>query len=179
MIAINFASRNYGLAERIRAGVILTIILLAAAAAVMTWSALSLSSETRGLEKKAGEFEKTESEFKPLLAERDRILKDFTAMSGLIESRRFSWTELLTDVEKIFPLGVSLKKIDYGRDGALTLDGTAQSPESLRNLMVGLERSPRFRDPYLKHQSVDKGSISFNVVVYYKGNNASGVGQGQ
>jgi len=173
MITINFASKNYRIVERIRLALLGVNVLLAFAIVVMVWIALSLRAQTAGMERRIGDLLKTEEQFKPLLVERDRIVKDFTSMSGLLESRRFSWTELLTDIEKAFPTGVALKKIEYAKDGALTLDGAAQSPESLRNLMVGLERSASFRDAYLKHQSVDKGSISFNVVVFYKGHPAS------
>ncbi len=173
MIAINFASRNYGIVEKIRMALLAVNVLLAVAIVAMVWVTLSLRSQTAGMERRIGDLLKTDEQFKPLLAERDRIVKDFSSMSGLLQSRRFSWTELLTDVEKVFPTGVALKKIEYAKDGALTLDGAAQSPESLRNLMVGLERSANFRDAYLKHQSVDKGSISFNVVVFYKGHPTS------
>ncbi len=173
MIAINFASRNYGIVEKIRLALLAVNVLLAVAIVAMVWIALLLRSQTAGMERRIGDLLKTEEQLKPLLAERDRIVKEFSSMSGLLESRRFSWTELLTDVEKVFPTGVALKKMEYAKDGALTLDGTAQSPESLRNLMIGLERSANFRDAYLKHQSVDKGSISFNVVVFYKGHPTS------
>ncbi len=173
MIAINFASRNYGIVEKIRMALLAVNVLLAVAIVAMVWVTLSLRSQTAGMERRIGDLLKTDEQFKPLLAERDRIVKDFSSMSSLLQSRRFSWTELLTDVEKVFPTGVALKKIEYAKDGALTLDGAAQSPESLRNLMVGLERSANFRDAYLKHQSVDKGSISFNVVVFYKGHPTS------
>jgi Tfp pilus assembly protein PilN len=147
---------------------------------VIVWSVLSLRADIAAMGKRVKEVGAAEEQVRPLLAERDRIIKDLTAMKGLLESRRFSWTQLLTSIEKIFPVGVALKKIDYNpRDRSLTLDGTAHSPESLRNLMVGLERSDLFRDPYLKHQSLEKGSISFNVVAFYKENKAAGMVQGK
>ena len=173
MIAINFASRNYRIVEKVRLALLAVNVLLALAIVAMVWTALSLRAQSAGMEGRIGDLLKTEEQFKPLLTERDRIVKEFASMSGLLESRRFSWTELLTDIEKVFPTGVALNKIEYAKDGALMLDGAARSPESLRNLMVGLERSASFRDAYLKHQSVDKGSISFNVVVFYKGHPSS------
>jgi Tfp pilus assembly protein PilN len=179
MISINFASRNYRLAQRVGMALLATITLLIIVVAMMVWVSLSLRADTGAVERRINELAKTEEQFKPLLAERDRILKDFSSMSGLLASRRFSWTQLLTDIEKVFPTGVALSKVEYAKDGTLTLDGTAHSPESLRNLMVGLERSPNFRDAYLKHQSLDKGSISFNVVVIYKGHQASDLVQGK
>ena len=179
MISINFATRDYRQAERVGMALLAATALLALGAATLVWMFFLLRTDTGSVEKKIGELVKTEEQFKPLLAERDRILSEFASMSGLLESRRFSWTELLTDIEKVFPTGVALSKVDYAKDGTLTLDGEAQSPESLRNLMVGLERSASFRDAYLKHQSLDKGSISFNVVVLYKGHQAPGLAQGK
>jgi len=104
----------------------------------------------------------------PVLQEREQIVRDLTTMAGLMESRRFSWTQLLTSMESAFPTGVALTKFDYHPgEHSLMLEGVASSPEALRNLMVGLEKSGSFRGPLLKHQSIDKGSISFNVVTLY------------
>ncbi len=62
-----------------------------------------------------------------------------------------------------------MKRVDFDRrDGSLSMEGTAQSPEALRNLIVGLENSSSFTAPYLKHQLLEKGSISFNVVAVYR-----------
>ena len=92
-------------------------------------------------------------------------------MAGLMEARRFSWTRLLTGLEAAFPVGVALTKLDFNpKERTLVIEGVAQSPEALRNLMVGLEKSTYFRDPLLKHQSVDKGIISFNVASVYTDN---------
>jgi Tfp pilus assembly protein PilN len=112
---------------------------------------------------------------RPVLLEREVLVKNLNAMSGLLESRRFSWTRLLTSIEAIVPIGVAMKNVDFDpRDRVLVLEGTAQSPEALRNLIVGLEQSASFKDPFLKHQSLEKGSISFNVVaVYHEGAGAS------
>jgi hypothetical protein len=43
---------------------------------------------------------------------------------------------------------------------------------------VGLERSASFKDPFLKHQSLEKGSISFNVVAVYHDNRNAAVAKG-
>jgi hypothetical protein len=69
----------------------------------------------------------------------------------------------------VFPAGAALERLQYDpKDRSLVLDGRAQSPEALRNLMVGLEKSPLFKDPLLKHQSVEKGVISFTVGAHYR-----------
>jgi Tfp pilus assembly protein PilN len=180
MIVINFASRDYRRMDRLRSGLVALNVLFAAAAVVILWWAMSLRTDIKAMDGKVKEIGAAEDQVRPLLAERDRVTKDLSAMSGLIESRRFSWTRLLTGIEKSFPVGVALGKIDYNPgDHVLSLDGAAQSPESLRNLMIGLERAAVFREPLLKHQSVEKGSISFNVVVFYQGQTAAGVVPGK
>jgi len=180
MISINFAQKNYRLLAGIYAGLVAVNVLLLAATAIIIVTSLSLRADLGTLDLRLREMAAAEEKAKPLLAERDRVVKDLGAMSGLMESRKFSWTRFLTDLETVFPVGVALDRVEYKpRERALTLDGSAQSPESLRNLVVGLERSASFKDPYLKHQSVDKGSIEFNVVASYQGHQAAVVAQGK
>jgi Tfp pilus assembly protein PilN len=117
---------------------------------------------------------------RPALLERERIVKDLTAMSGLLEARKISWTRLLTSVEAVVPVGVALKHVDFEvKDSTLTLNGVARSPESLRNLVVAMEKSASFKDPFLKHQSLEKGNISFNVVAVYREDKGPAVAQGK
>jgi Tfp pilus assembly protein PilN len=176
MIAINFASRNYRLISRISAGLVAMNVLLIAATAVMLWTARSYNADVTVMDQKLKELKDAEDQMKPVLSERDRIIKELTAMSGLVEARRFSWTRLLTSIEAVVPAGVALDRMEYNRkDNSLSLEGKALSPESLRNLMVGLEKSASFKDPLLKHQSLDKGDISFNVVALYQEHTAVGV----
>lgn len=169
MISINFATINYRLRDRLLAGLVAACVLLAVIAAGMLWRTASLRANAASLSVKIKTMETAEAEYRPLLEERDQIVKDLSAVSGLLESRRMSWTGLLTSVESIFPIGVALDKFAYDRkDHVLILNGAAVSPEALRNLMVGLERSSVFKDPYLKHQSIEKGKITFNVVAVHQ-----------
>ena len=169
MISINFAVKNYRVLERIQRGVVTLIVFLSAVLAIIIGHAVTLRTDAASLAVKMRDAEQAEALISPLLAERGRVVKDLSAMTVLLDSKKFSWTKLLSDIEAAFPTGVALGKLDYNpHNNMLTLDGTAQSPEALRSLMVGLEHSSSFREPYLKHQSVDKGSISFNVVASYQ-----------
>lgn len=180
MITVNFASRNYRLIGRIQAGLAALAVLLAVSGLLLFWTVLSLRTETAALDRKVKKLEAAEEQFKPLLAERDQVIRNLSAMSGLLESKGFSWTRLFYSLEQAFPVGVAVARVEYNsRDRMLALEGEARSPESLRNLVVGLERSAAFQDPYLKHQSLDKGSISFNVAAFYKQHQAAGVAQGK
>jgi Tfp pilus assembly protein PilN len=178
MIAINFASRDYRLISRISAVLVAMNILLLAVTAAMLWTARSYRADVVVMDQKLKELRDAEEQMKPVLSERDQIVKELTAMSGLMEARRFSWTRLLTSIEAVVPAGVALDRMEYNRkDDSLALEGKARSPESLRNLMVGLEKSASFKDPLLKHQSLDKGNISFNVVALYQEHTAAVVAE--
>jgi Tfp pilus assembly protein PilN len=177
MISINFASRNYRLTAMVTKGLFIGSVILTLTASGMLWTSATLRHSSAIMEERLKEAEAADIAVKPLLAERARVVKDLSAMSGLLESRRFSWTKFLSSLELAVPRGVAMKRIDFNsRDSVLSLEGTAQSPEALRNLIVGLERSVSFREALLKHQSQEKGSISFNVVAIYDANkNAAAV----
>lgn len=168
MITINFASRNYRLASRLSAGLAVATVLLTVLLAVQVWFFTDLRNSRIALEQKLKQQADREEQIRPVLQERAQIVSDLTAMAGLMEARRFSWTRLLTGLETAFPIGVALTKLEFNpKERTLVIEGVAQSPEALRNLMVGLEKSTYFKDPLLKHQSVDKGIISFNVASFY------------
>jgi len=178
---LNFASRNYQLAARITALLLAASLVLALAAIGMAWSAVSLRAGVSGIQKKLDDAVKADDQVKSVLAERDRLIKDLGDMSGVLEARRFSWTKFLSGLETVVPIGVAVTKVDVDPKGrSVSLEGTAQSPEALRNLVVALEKSNSFREPYLKHQSLEKGSISFNVVaVYHERQNPASVDHGK
>jgi Tfp pilus assembly protein PilN len=168
VISINFAGTDYRLMSRIYSGMIAATAVFAVVLALLLWRGSSLRAQIEGADARLRVLSASEEKIRPVLKEREQLLRDLSAMSGLMEARRFSWTRFLTNLEAAVPFGVALGKVDFNpRDRSLAVDGAAQSPEALRNLMVGLERSRSFRDPLLKHQSMDKGSISFNVGAYY------------
>jgi len=176
MVSINFATRNYRLSAIITKGLLIGSIVLLMTASAMLWTSFSLRRDIAIMEKKLKDAETADAEIKPVLAERALLTKNLSAMSGLLESRRFSWTKFLTNVETVVPTGVAMNRIDCNpHDGSISFEGVAQSPEALRNLIVGLERSASFKEPFLKHQSQEKGSISFNVVAIYYGNTNAAV----
>ena len=180
MITINFASRNYRLVGRIRTGLNAGSIILAVMTAMMLWTIVAFRASIPSMDRTLQELEAADVQVKPVLQERAQLVKDLNAMSGLMESRKISWTGLLTSIEAVVPKGVALKHVIFNpKDSSLTLDGVALSPESLRNLVVGLEKTSSFKDPFLKHQSLEKGSISFNVVAVYRENIRPAVAQGK
>lgn len=168
--SIDFAARNYRLVSLVHRGLVGGAAVLVVMVIVILWSYASYRSDIASLEARLAALAAQEEAVRPILAEKERFVKELGAMSALIESKKFSWTRFLTDIEKMFPTGVALTVVAYNqKDRSTALDGHATSPEALRNLIVGLEKSAAFVDPFLKHQSVEKGSISFNVSAVYRG----------
>jgi len=175
MITVNFASKNYRLFEWIRLALIAAVVVLSLFFLGMIWKSVTLRMGIAAIEKNLKERKTIDEQIQPLLKEREQVVKDLSAMTGLIEAKKFSWTKLLTRLEATVPIGAAFKTIEYNPDThALTLDGAAQTPEALRTLVQELEKSSYFKEPFLKHQSIDKGSISFNVVAVYRENSAVG-----
>ena len=180
MIAINFASRNFRLASRVTWALVAGSVILALVAAGLLVENASLRADSSVMQQKLEDAKAADEQVKAVLVEREQLARDLGAMSGLVEARKFSWTKLLSSIEAVVPVGVALKNVEFHpKDQTLALDGTAQSPESLRNLVVGLEKSPSFREPFLKHQTLDKGSISFNVVAVYHEQKSAVMAQGK
>lgn len=178
-IAVNFSTTNYLHISRIRAGLIAASFLLVLGAGALLWTGNALREKNAAQEQQIREFTASVEELRPAMEERKHLVKDLSAMSGLLEARRFSWTQLLTGIEAAFPAGVVLTRLELaGKDMTVVLEGASQSPEALSNLMIGLERSRSFRNPLLKHQSMDKGSLSFNVAVFYQEHPGAGTAPG-
>jgi len=170
MISINFASKNYRAFDKIFKLLIAGSIVLVCIAVILLWKSARLSKDLSTMQHNLEQAASGDDQVKSVLAERAQLVKDLEAMTGLIDARRFSWTQFLTSIESVVPVGVALKNLIFNpKDRILTLEGVAESPESLRNLMVGLEKSTYFADPLLKHQSLDRGTISFDVVAVYHG----------
>ena len=166
---MNFATRDYRISARIVAGlaVVSAVLLLVFLGIAIT--ALTGRSEGATLDRQVADLAGRTEKLQAVLNERDRLLKELGNMTALMESRRFSWTSLLTNIEQVFPAGVALDRLQCNpKERSLLLEGRAQSPESLRNLVIGLERSPAFSDSQLRHQSVERGVISFTIGVRYR-----------
>jgi Tfp pilus assembly protein PilN len=180
MIPVNFASRNYRLIARIQIVLLAVIAILCVTMAGMIWTAVSLRKNISVMDLKLKELEAADENMQSAFKEREQLVKDLSLMSGLLESRRFSWTRMLTRIEAVVPIGMALKRVEFNPgDQTLTLEGTTQSPEALRNLVVGLEKSSSFKDPFLKHQSIEKGNNAFDVVAVYRENASPVVAQGK
>ncbi len=179
LITINFAGTNFRLLMRLRQGLIVAVVLLGTTTGALLWQANSYRVQSAALTRQVGDFTASIEKLRPAMLERQQLVQDLGDMSGLLEARRFSWTRLLTGIEAAFPAGIALTRLEFNaRELAAALEGTAQSPESLSSLMIGLQKSRSFKGPLLKHQSMDKGKLSFNVAVTYQEHLAAGADPG-
>jgi len=180
MIPVNFGSRNYRLISRIQVALIAAVVILCVVTAGMIATAVSLRKDVSVMDQKLKKLEAADKSMQTALGEREQLVKDLSLMSGLLEAKKFSWTRLLTRVEAVVPTGLALNKLEFNpRDHTLKLAGTTRSPEALRNLVVGLEKSSSFKDPFLQHQSTEKGNNSFDVVAVYREDTSHTVAQGK
>lgn len=109
------------------------------------------------------------------------IQEEVVFFNQLAEKRRFSWTQLLHDLEGAFPTGTSIGKIQRDAKAAtITIDGQAAGMTELRALMARLETSAAFRQPVLHQHQLesshrddggDRGGsrVEFSVTVDYSG----------
>ena len=168
-VNINFASRSYRLFFWVSLGLHTLSALCVLAIVLLIAMAFFYRSGVAETKQKLKDLETSVEKMRPVMREREQLVNDLSDMTTLMNARTFSWTGLLTNIEAVFPTGVALKTVDYDtKTRSLTLDGRARSPESLRNLIIGMEKSVSFREPRLKQQSVDRGHISFKVVAQYE-----------
>lgn len=165
-ITINFSGTDYRLAARVRAGLLLVSLGLLCIAAGMFWMTHATRASAAAVDRRVQELESAQEKLEPLVQERQQVVEQLTAMADILDARRFSWTRLLTRIEEVFPSGAALERLEFHpRERTVILEGKARSPEALSALMIGLERSRSFTNPLLKHQSMDKGILTFNVTV--------------
>lgn len=107
------------------------------------------------------------------------IQQDVGFVNQLAEKRRFSWTQLLHDLEEAFPAGTSIGKIQRdAKASTITVDGHAASMGDLQALMTRLQTRPAFRQPVLhQHQLADsthsdgggeRTTVAFSLTVVYR-----------
>lgn len=169
VFTINFAGTNYRRLGMIAAVLYGASACLAIVLAVLLWTAVADRRAASARAAQTAELAAADEKIRPILQERERLTADLTTMSALTAARSFSWTRFFSRIEAAVPLGVALNKLDYRPgDRSTVFEGTALSPEALSKLVIGLGSSPGFSNPLLKHQSMDKGSITFHVVATYQ-----------
>jgi hypothetical protein len=175
MITINFAGKNYRLLARVYAGMIAGCVVLCLVMAGMVWGAVALRADLSVLDRKLKEAAAADEQARPILMERTVVARPRPCQG--------SWSrEDLVDAAPDEPrdgraAGRGSDARAAQRQGPRPDSTARRSPQSLRSWSWG-RKSASFKDPFLKHQSLEKGSISFNVVAVYHENKNSGAAQG-
>lgn len=110
------------------------------------------------------------------------IQQEVRFVNQLAEKRRFSWTQLLHDLEETCPPGIAIGKIQRDAHAAtMMISGHAASMGELQALMSQLQTRSAFRRPVLHHHQLadssspegaaerDGGRVEFSVTVEYHG----------
>jgi len=168
LISINFARTDFRTLSTVRWWLLVVAAASAVVLVVLALTARSYRLQGNAAEQRVKELASAEQRLRPLMDERQQLVGNLNAMTGLLQARRFSWTRFLTHLEGVFPEGIALTRLElHPPNLTASLEGFAQSPEALSRLMIGLQQSRSFKNPLLKRQSMDKGILSFNVVVLY------------
>jgi Tfp pilus assembly protein PilN len=168
-IALYFASTDHALVARVRSMLLGAAVALGVLAVFLLLLGAFYRSRTAEIAKQVASLKSSEETVRSAMQERERLVRNLGEMSSLVDARRFGWTRLLTAIEKGFPSGVALSKLQYDpREHTVSLEGTAHSPEALSSLMIGLQRTEILKNPQLKRQSLEKGTLSFHVTVNYQ-----------
>ncbi len=92
-------------------------------------------------------------------------------INTLIARKAFSWTEVLSDLERILPSGIQIVSIAPSIDdeGRLELHLTAAGPSRERaiELISRMESSPHFRGTLLRNDTMEQGNESKQAVNYH------------
>ena len=194
-IRINFASREYVLARKVNA---VLLMLLFCLGAIFSYNindyrkALDrenmLASEVSLREKKVSEVSSRLQEIKKTVQEREvkASLREAEFANMAIGRRVFSWTAFLNRIEELVPPGVSIQSINpnFNTDSNnpdVEITGTALDMEKVTEFMGRITKSPYFDDlPPVFHSSevlvdkdIGKTVQNFNLKIRYKPEGAS------
>lgn len=106
-----------------------------------------------------------------------RVRSEVAIANKVLSGRSFSWTEVLTGLEKSLPDGAILLQINPDFDKMkITFSGLGTSMESVLGMVDSMNRSELFREAVLVKHSEDKntarrgkpdGMIHFSITSYY------------
>jgi type IV pilus assembly protein PilN len=180
---LNLATQPYEDARRFYGQWLPILGLLGALAIGLSWFAVSQYTEYRRqnqelneLRAKLTELEKTKKEAQEFLARPDNSgTRDQAAyMNELIRRKAFSWTQVMSDLEKLMPPQVKVAAIkpSLTPEGALefTLTVNTRRRDSGIELVRRMEGSPRFAYPQMRterSQSDDKsGDTEYQLDIW-------------
>ncbi len=98
--------------------------------------------------------------------------KEARAVMGFVRRRAFDWNELLGTLEKVLPDDARLRAIEPQEDDekiTVSLSGEAKSLRVLNLFIENVSKASLLGDPFVAHQSIKGGTVSFTMEVPYLG----------
>jgi len=135
----------------------------------------SQRSELRGKEQRLQFLKKD-------ITEKEKVLESSSVasfageaqfVSGVLELKRFSWTQFFEDLERVKAFGVQLETVTpsfgQGRSVLVSLRGKANQRGELLKFEQNLMGDPSFCGLRLQNESKEQGSpfVNFNITVEY------------
>lgn len=177
----NFASPHYTRTRLIGAGLYAASVLGVVLAVTMWWWASENRREVTALYENVARVQQQAARLRDELrrvgfspdnqAEIDALARQVAALNQILETKAFSWTGLLNDLETAVPRKVSVSSIRPDlKTKTLTLDGVALTLQDVTAFMTELQESGRFRDVFLQQQrSTEDNRTEFTIQCIYRG----------
>jgi Tfp pilus assembly protein PilN len=185
-ININLASQKYEDAREfyLRWGsAVALVLLLSIGIALVTWYTYRSSASDRKrineLREKISRLDEERRTAEAILNRpENQDVRDQTRFwNDVIDKKSFSWTQLLSDLEKVMPGRAYVESVQpnitQDRRLQLRLMVAGEKHEALEELMSKMSRGERFRDNQLVTESVRAPSVGappvweFEIVTYY------------
>lgn len=181
----NLATRDYRheRRQRLLAGAAAIFLLLLLAVQVWYWAALrqkdaaiadQLSVKERELLRHQDDVRAIRAGFTGDAVKRYEA--KVAALNSVLEAAAFSWSGLLTELERSVPPGVALAEISPDtRTGRVALHGAARTFADLGRFLRGLEQRTAFAEVFLLRQAARRPTaggpetLEFSIVLTYRG----------
>jgi type IV pilus assembly protein PilN len=132
----------------------------------------------------AVENERRANEARMMEPQNRAVLDRSKFLNALFESKSFSWTSVMMDLETVLPAGVQVTSIEPGitPDGGVNIHLRVSGPRELQvDLVRNLERSQRFLAPHVSNETAQTeeqgrlvqtgagvpGGVQFDIVSGY------------
>jgi len=164
-ISVNLATRPFVELRPLFARLRLAMVALAMLAICLGVELHHLSASTRAAAEQmrdlkaqtaAAQHEREANEERMREPQNRAVLERSKFLNSLFESKSFSWTAVMMDLENVLPAGVQVTSIDpvIAPDGGVNIHLRVSGPRELQvELVRNLERSQRFLAPHVSSET--------------------------
>jgi type IV pilus assembly protein PilN len=164
-ISVNLATRPFVELRPLFARLRLAMAALALTAIALGYGLHRLNANARVAEAQMRELkvqtsvaenERRANEARMMEPQNRAVLDRSKFLNGLFESKSFSWTAVMMDLENVLPAGVQVTSIEPGitAEGGVNIHLRVSGPRELQvDLVRNLERSQRFLAPHVSNET--------------------------